>query len=74
MRGTPKKRVAFFGTPESPLRDHRIHGVVTRPLLVATIQRLPHSTIESTLPSPGTVSPRAAVQTPAGPSKTAVPL
>ena len=73
MRGTPKKRVAFFGTRPA-LREHTIHGVVTRPLLVATIQRLPHSTIESTLPSPGTVSPRAAVQTPAGPSKTAVPL
>jgi hypothetical protein len=74
MRGTAQKNALRFWAPESPLRDHRIHGVVTRPLLVATIQRLPHSTIESTLPSPGTVSPRAAVQTPAGPSKTAVPL
>jgi hypothetical protein len=50
------------------------HCVVIRPLLVETIQRPPHRTMESTLPSPGTVSPRAAFQMPpAGPSNVAVP-
>ena len=44
-----------------------------RPLLVATIQRLPQRTIESIFPRPGTVSPRVAFHTPFGPSKTAVP-
>src|SRR4029453_7806148 len=44
-----------------------------RPLLVATIQRLPQRTIESIFPTPGTVSPRIAFHTPFGPSKTAVP-
>ena len=43
-----------------------------RPLLVTTIQRLPQRTIDSTLPTRGTVSPRIALQTPSGPSKTAV--
>jgi hypothetical protein len=43
------------------------------PLLVATIQRLPQRTIEPISPTPGTVSPRFAVQIPPGPSKTAVP-
>jgi len=50
------------------------YGVEIRPLLVATIQRLPQRKIESTLPAPGTVSPRAARQVPLGPSRTAVPL
>src|ERR1700704_1618896 len=45
-----------------------------RPLLVATSQRLPQRTMESILPTPGTVSPGAALRTPPGPSKTAVPL
>ena len=45
-----------------------------RPLLVATIKRRPQRTIDSTLPTPGTVSPRIAFQMPLGPSKTAVPL
>ena len=40
------------------------HGVVTNPRLVATIQRLPHNTIESTLPSPGTMSPWTTFQVP----------
>ena len=44
-----------------------------RPLLVATIQRLPQSTIESTLPNPGTASPRVTFKMPWGPSKTAAP-
>ena len=41
-------------------------------MLVATIQRLPQRTIESIFPNPGTVSPRAAFQTPFGPSNVAV--
>jgi hypothetical protein len=46
------------------------HRVVIKPLLVETIQRLP----ESTLPSPGIVSPREAFQMPPpGPSNVAVP-
>lgn len=48
------------------------YGVEIRPLLVATIQRLPQSTIESTFPRPGTVSPLATLNIPLGPSKTAV--
>jgi hypothetical protein len=51
----------------------RVYGVETRPLLVATIQRLPQRTIESTFPNPGTVSPLVARHCPLGPSKTAVP-
>src|SRR5215471_10173014 len=47
--------------------------VEIRPLLVATIQRLPQRTIESIFPTPGTVSPRVAFHTPFGPSNTAVP-
>src|SRR6266851_2156840 len=47
--------------------------VEIRPLLVATIQRLPQRTIESIVPTPGTVSPRAAFHVPFGPSNTAVP-
>src|SRR5262245_23834059 len=44
-----------------------------RPLVVATIQRLPQRTIESIRPIPGTVSPCAARQAPLGPSSTTVP-
>src|SRR5215831_17433691 len=44
--------------------------VEIRPLLVATIQRLPQRTIESIRPIPGTVSPCAARQAPLGPSST----
>src|SRR4029079_11110621 len=47
--------------------------VEIRPLLVATIQRLPQRTTDSMRPIPGTVSPCAAGQTPPGPSSTAVP-
>ena len=36
-------------------------------------QRLPQRTMDSTRPSPGTVSPRAAIRIPSGPSRTAVP-
>ncbi len=45
-----------------------------KPLLVATTKRLPQRTIESTLPTPGTVCPSVTFQTPLGPSNTAVPL
>jgi hypothetical protein len=64
---TPRERVA------RPCWAGRRQGVETRPLLVATIQRLPQRTIESTLPSPGTVSPLVAFNIPLGPSKVAVP-
>src|SRR5688572_2352774 len=43
-----------------------------RPLEVETIHRLPHRTIESTFPTPGTVSPCVALHTPPGPCKTTV--
>ena len=36
-------------------------------------QRLPQRTMDSTRPSPGIVSPRAAIRIPSGPSRTAVP-
>src|ERR1700716_2624715 len=49
-----------------------IYGVAINPLAVATIQRLPQRTIESIRPMPGTVSPRAPVQMPSGPSRIAV--
>ena len=49
-----------------------IYRVEIRPLLVATIQRLPHRTIESIFPMLGMVSPWLALHTPLGPSKTAV--
>src|SRR5262249_19796699 len=44
------------------------------PLLFVTFKRFPQRTIESTLPMPGTVCPGVTLQTPFGPSKTAVPL
>jgi hypothetical protein len=50
------------------------YGVEIKPLLVATTKRLPQRTIESTLPTPGTVCPSVTFQTPLGPSNTAVPL
>ena len=50
------------------------YGVEIKPLLVATTRRLPQRTIESTLPTPGTVCPGITFQTPLGPSNTAVPL
>ena len=49
------------------------YGVAINPVAVATIHRLPQRTMESIRPTPGTVSPRAAIQTPSGPSSTAVP-
>src|SRR3954452_16253864 len=45
--------------------------VEIRPLLVATIHRLPHRIIESIRPTSGTVSPRDTFRVPLGPSKTA---
>src|SRR5687768_15366171 len=45
-----------------------------RPLLVATIQRSPQRTIEVMFPTPGTVLPRVAFQTPLGPCSVTVPL
>jgi len=50
------------------------YGVEIKPLLVATTKRLPQRTIESTLPTLGTVCPSVTFQTPLGPSNTAVPL
>src|SRR5215470_6189879 len=52
----------------------RPYGVEMSPPLVATSQRPPHRTIDSTRPTPGTVSPRPTRQTPFGPSTTAKPL
>src|SRR5215510_1324089 len=51
-----------------------VYGVEISPLLVATIQRFPQRTIESTLPAPGRTSPRATLQMPLGPWTTAVPF
>ena len=48
-------------------------SVVIRPLLVATIQRLPQRTMESIRPAPGTVSPTDTLRTPSGPCNTAMP-
>src|ERR1700736_986618 len=56
-----------------PRQGRVAYRVEIRPLLVATIQRLPQRTIESIFPTPGTVSPGVAFQMPLGPSKTAVP-
>jgi hypothetical protein len=61
------------GTPFASQSVSRLYGVAIKPLAVATIQRLPQRTIESTRPIPGTVSPRVAIRTPSGPSRTAVP-
>jgi hypothetical protein len=47
--------------------------IVISPLLVATIQRLPQRTMESTRPTPGIVSPTDTFRMPPGPFKTAVP-
>ena len=52
----------------------RCYGVEIRPLLVATIKRFPQRMIATTLPTPGTVSPRFTLKLPPGPSNTAVPL
>src|SRR5262249_15390146 len=57
----------------NPLPIENQFWVEMRPLVVATIQRLPQRTIESIRPIPGTVSPCAARQAPLGPSSTTVP-
>lgn len=44
-------------------RCRRGYSVEMSPADVATIQRLPHRTIESTRPTPGTLSPVFTVQT-----------
>jgi len=54
-------------------RCYSAYGVEMRPPSVTTIQRLPQRTIDSNLPNPGTLSPRAALQIPSGPSKIAFP-
>ncbi len=56
------------------LSTYKNYGVEMRPLLVATTKRLPQRTIESTRPTPGTVCPGVTLQTPFGPSITAVPF
>ena len=48
-----------------------VYCVEIRPLLVATIHRLPHRIIDSIRPTCGTVSPRDTFRIPSGPSKTA---
>ena len=50
------------------------YGVEIRPLLVATIRRFPQRKINSTLPTPGIMSPLDTLRMPSGPSKIAVPL
>jgi hypothetical protein len=77
--GTVRPRLlsAFkFTTRLSPLAPSHppTYGVEIRPLLVATIRRLPHRKIETILPTPGTVSPRVTRNVPLGPSNTAVPF
>src|SRR6188508_1618143 len=57
-----------------PVDSRNNHGVVIKPLLVATIQRLPHSTTESIFPSIGTLSRRATFHVPSGPCNVAMPL
>src|SRR5262249_10970233 len=57
----------------NPLPIENQFWVEIRPLVVATIQRLPQRTTESIRPIPGTVSPCAARQAPLGPSSTTVP-
>jgi hypothetical protein len=61
-------------TPFSQPAREQPYGVEIRPWLVATIQRSPQRRIESTLPTPGTVSPRLTLQMPLGPSKIAIPF
>src|SRR5262249_48029191 len=64
---------AHRGRGSNPLPFENQFWVEIRPLVVATIQRLPQRTIESIRPIPGTVSPCAARQAPLGPSSTTVP-
>src|SRR6516225_1998553 len=69
-----RRRATRFSEVRRRSSAEATYGVEIRPLLVVTIKRLPQRTIESTLPTPGTVCPGVALQTPLGPSKTAVPL
>jgi len=59
--------------PVAAIDEIEGYGVEIRPLLVATINRFPQRRIPTTLPTPGTESPRLTLNTPPGPSKTAVP-
>jgi hypothetical protein len=65
--------INWAGIPRG-CQSTRPYGVEIKPLLVATIKRLPQRTIDSTLPTPGTICPGVALQTPLGPSNTAVPF
>src|SRR3954463_1009836 len=56
-----------------PSSFRRGYGVAINPAAVAMTQRLPQRTMDSTRPTPGMVSPRAAIRIPSGPSRTAVP-
>jgi len=72
-RGRCSKSGSLAWSDANCLQVRASYGVDINPLLVATIQRLPQRTIDSTRPTPGTVSPRLTVKVPFGPSKTAVP-
>src|SRR5262249_47657618 len=78
-RGHPLKQcrpgptAAHGARGSNPLPIENQFWVEIRPLVVATIQRLPQRTTESIRPIPGTVSPCAARQAPLGPSSTTVP-
>lgn len=50
-------------SPWQRRRDRRGYSVEMSPVVVATIQRLPHRTIDSMRPTPGTLSPCFTVQT-----------
>src|SRR5262249_32623328 len=68
----PEKWIPVFGRIMLHRNAGARYSLATKPRLVETIQKLPQRTIESTRPSPGTMSPRAARQTPSGPSSVAV--
>src|SRR3982074_3626865 len=73
LRCVEVQRLHAGGASGSRLSELRsTYGVAINPLAVATIQRLPQRTIESIRPTPGTLSPCVAVQTPPGPSRTTV--
>src|SRR5262249_620720 len=72
-RAQPAIAPAYGTRGSNPLLIENQFWVEIRPLVVATIQRLPQRTIESIRPIPGTVSPCAARQAPLGPSSTTVP-
>ena len=71
--GVKNPDVASLHPGYASLRQLDQSTVEMSPRVVATIQRLPQRTMESTRPTPGTVSPVFARQTPSGPCKTAVP-